>query len=275
MNRCRYFFYGLLPVFLTTVFSYGQGGQYHGGARLLGLGNASAALQDEWAAFHNVAGISGVEHPVVAFTYLHRYNIKALYSVAAVGILPLGKIGHVGMTVFRFGDKLYNEQKLSIGFANKIGFVRLGGQVHYLQVNVESLGREGLLIFDFGGIVELIPKLAFGARIFNATASVFNRFEQDYFPVCLSAGLSYTPASQIILSADIEKYSDLPVNIKSGIEYRLYQKISFRGGFNTQPSTFFFGIGFHAKRLGVDYACSNNHYLGYIHQVTASYKLKH
>ena len=149
----------------------------------------------------------------------------------------------------------------------------MGGQIHYLQVNIESLGREGLLLFDFGGIVELIPTLAFGARIFNATATDFHEFEQEYFPVILSAGLTYRPTNQIIINVDLEKMTNRQVNFKCGLEYLLYEKISFRGGFNMHPSAYFFGAGFKAPRIGLDYALSNNYYLGFIHQVTASYVL--
>lgn len=274
MNWCRHIFYGLIPVFLLFIPSYGQGGQYHGGARLYGMGNAGTALPDEWSAFYNISGISGVDRPVLAFTYIHRFNLKPLYSIAAVGVIPMGKVGNICATIYRFGDELYNEQKLSVGFANKIGFVRLGGQIHYLQINVASVGREGLLLFDFGGMVELIPTLSFGARIFNATATGYKRFEQEYFPVTMSAGLTYKPAKQVVLSADVEKITYQEFSVKFGLEYLIYEKVSLRGGFDYPQSVYYFGAGFRSDRLGFDYAMASNYDLGYIHQFSARYFLR-
>ncbi len=274
MKRCRYIFYSLIPVLLLFTPSFGQGGRFYGGARIYGAGNAGTALPDEWSAFYNISGISGVDRPVIAFAYIHRYNLKPLYSIAATGIVPLGKAGNICATIYRFGDKVYNEQKISFGFANKIGFVRLGGQIHYLQVNVESAGREGMVLFDFGGMVELIPSLSFGARIFNATATGYKRFEQDYFPVIMSAGLSYQPATQVIICADVEKEIHQALSVKLGLEYQIYDMISLRAGFNYPQSVYFFGVGLSSGRLGFDYSIAHNYHLGYIHHFSARYFLR-
>jgi hypothetical protein len=269
----RLFFIAIL-VFFHPAYTSGQQGRYDCGAAGFGVAGASVAQTNEWSAFHNIAGVSASEHPTLAFSYIHRYNLRPLQTMAAAVVVPVGRAAAITSGVFRFGDRLFNEQKISFGFANKIGFVRLGAQAHYTQINVESVGREGIFLLDLGGVIELGPTFSVGGHVFNASASGYNRFDAGRFPVILSAGLSYRPVKGIDICFEVEKELDIPTNTKLGVEYIVYERIPVRAGFNLEPSALFFGIGFRSSRIAVDYAFSHHHLLGYTHQGSCALFLK-
>src|SRR5690606_20338041 len=108
------------------------------GARARGMGNVSACLGDVWSMTNNVAGLTEVEHAAAAAS---RHAIPAFPSfnrMAAVFGLPIAS-GAGGLSAFRFGDDLYDEQVLSLGYANVFGLASLGIKGNYIQYRAERL----------------------------------------------------------------------------------------------------------------------------------------
>jgi len=128
---------------------------------------------------------------------------------------------------------LYSEQTISAAYGNKIGFVRIGFKVNYYQMRIDEFGSAGALFFDFGGIVELIPKVSFGAFISNFTVSQLNNVMQSELPVIMKLGLTYMPVNEVRLNLDI--YNDIAYKpiFKIGVEYLLSKKFILRTGINT------------------------------------------
>lgn len=255
---------------LISLSIHSQSIQIDMGARSKGLGNSNSNLADEWSIFNNVGGISGVNNGLVIFGYDRYFGIDGFNKIAAGAIQPF-RFGNVGLSVYSFGDELYNEQVVSAAFGNKVGFVRLGFKANYYQLSIDEFGTTGSLFFDFGGIVELIPKLSFGAYISNFTLSKLNNSEKTKLPVIMKAGLSYKPAKEVLLNLDLYKDIDYKPVIKAGIEYTIVKNFCLRTGINTNPFSSFFGAGLHLKRFKIDYAIGTHHFLGTSHQASVSY----
>jgi hypothetical protein len=80
-------------------------------------------------------------------------------------LLFVGGVTSVG--AFRFGDDLYNEQMVSLGFGNKFGIASLGVKANYIQYQADGFGTYGAVSIDFGGLAELTDQLSIGAYITN------------------------------------------------------------------------------------------------------------
>ena len=240
------------------------------GARSKGLGNSNSILTDEWSIFNNVGGISGVENGVVFFGYDTNTNIEGFDIVAAGAIQPL-KFGSIGMSVFKFGDELFSEQSVSVAYGNKVGFVRLGFKLSYYQMRIDEFGTAGSLYFDIGGIIELLPKLNFGAYISNFTLSKLSNPERSELPVVMKLGLLYTPVNKVRLNLDIYKDVAYKPIVRAGLEYVIIEKFYLRTGLNTDPFTSYFGGGILLDRFKIDYALGNNDFLGVSHQAAISF----
>ena len=255
---------------LILVKIFGQSLQFEAGGRSAGLGNTNSNLKDEWSIFNNVGGISGVENGVVIFGYNRYFGIEGFDKVAA-GLIHPFQFGNIGVSFFRFGDQLYSEQVVSAAFGNKIGFVNLGFRANYYQMRIEDFGTAGTLFFDLGGIVELIPKLSFGAYISNFTISRLNNSEKSSLPVIMKVGFSYQPVNELQLNIDLNKDVDYEPILKAGIEYLVSGKLYLRTGMNTNPFKGFFGVGILPGRFKIDYAIGTHQFLGNSHQASVSF----
>lgn len=249
---------------------YGQLADYEFGAKSKGVGNANTSIADQWAIFNNVAGISGPEQGAVFFGYDRYFDIEGFDKVAA-GIVQPVRFGSFGVSILRFGDDLYNEQIVSGAFGNKIGFVRLGFRANYYQMRIEDFGIASTLFFDIGGIVEMLPTLAFGAYISNFTASSLNDAKKTTLPVSMKLGISYTPTDEIMLNVDLYKDVEYKPVIKAGLEYKIADKLFVRTGLNSAPFKVFFGGGVCLGKFVVDYAVTSHTFLGMSHQASVSF----
>jgi hypothetical protein len=235
------------------------------GARAAGMGNAVVTISDEWAPFHNIAGIATQKRLVAGLWYKNDYAVRAFQetSVHVVGTLLKGGFA---ASFYKFGNELYNVNRISAGYAHKISLVRLGIQVHYVQAAMENLGVRKNVVLDFGGITELVPtKLFFGANIFNLNQATLNG---ELLPVLMKAGLSYRPGKKVMLNAEVEKDVLYKPTVKAGLEYAVLEKFSVRTGINTRPFINFFGLGFQNKIFQLDYALTKHSQLGYSHRIS-------
>ncbi len=243
------------------------------GARAFSMANTSVTLTDCWSSFHNVAGISGVEVPTSGFAYLSRYGIAGLNSLAITAVVPTRPV-HLSVDAYRFGDDLWSEHMLSVGAANKIGFVRLGMRLSYLQMRAEGYGSRSRLMLHFGGIVELWPTFTMGAYVHNLSQSRVSNEPYEALPVVMKVGFSYKPVPELMLNAEVEKDAVYEARLKAGMEYMIKDRFALRAGIYTQPVAHFFGVGFQAQRVSVDYGLSSDYRLGYTHQASVNYVLK-
>lgn len=239
------------------------------GARANGMGYASAALFDSWGIFNNMAGIAKLEEPSAIFAYDLRPALPG-GNRAAAGLVWPTKVGVIGGGVFRFGDGVYNESLLTAGFSNQFGLAALGVRINYIQYAAEGFGRTGVFSVGFGGIAELTEQLSVGAYITNINQPKISE-DGDRIPTILTAGICFKPTSKVIIATELEKDLEANANWKTGIEYSFHKKFCARTGFNLEPNTAFFGLGFRTTRLAIDYAIQHTAQLNLSHQTSINY----
>lgn len=244
------------------------------GARSSGMGYTSTCLQDEWSLFNNVGGLSGIKSPLVAAAYDAKPQLQAANRAAVVGNMPT-KVGVAALGIFRFGDDLYSEQKISVGFGNKFGLASLGASVNYIQYSATGFGTKGVVTLNFGGIAELTKQISIGAHIQNINQPKLTENGEEQVPTLLAAGVGFTPSDKVFFTGEIQKDLDHEATFKTGLEYKPAKKFAARTGFNLKPNALFLGIGFINTRLLIDYAYQYvPASLGSSHQASVCYKLK-
>lgn len=244
------------------------------GARAAALSNASVCIADGWSLDNNVAGIARLEKSEIGAFAENRFGLKAFSTVALVGIMKLGKSGGMGAELYRFGDKLYNEQRLGIGFAHQLGQVSLGLKADLLQVHVEEFGSKRVVAFSFGGQSEIIPNLLVGAHIYNFNQARLAEFQDERVPTVMKAGISYRPGKKVMLNAETEKDIELDADFKAGLEYQVIEKLALRTGFSTLTQSASFGVGFAARSFQINYAFTSQSRLGFSNHVSIGYKFE-
>ena len=236
------------------------------GARAQGLGYASSCLSDEWAILNNIGGLAKVDQITTSFTYDAQPQFKPFNRLAALFAVPT-KIGVAGVSIFRFGDDLYNEQILSAGFSNTFGLASLGVKVNYIQYNTGGFGRYDAVTVSAGGIAQLTPQLFIGAHIVNINQPKISG-STERVPTVLMAGIAFQPIDKLFISSELEKDLDYDPTWKTGLEYQVHKKFVFRTGFNINPNAGFAGVGFKPSKFILDYAFQYASNTGPRHQAT-------
>ncbi len=261
---------------LLAVNSYAQTDNALVGARAAGMGNASVVLADSWAILNNPAGMTGVQQGTAFATYENRFGFTPFQTLSVGAVLPLNiKDAAAGLSISRFGDELYNELKIGIGYAQKIDLVSLGLKINYLQVYLQDLGSRGSFVFELGGLVHLSPEISFGAHIYNFSQSSFtSEFAEDEpVPVIMRAGMSYTPSDVLLMTLEVEKDIDYPASIRAGLEYQIIKGIYGRTGIRTAPFDLHFGGGLRVKKWLLDLALTTQNNLGLSYTFSLGYHL--
>jgi hypothetical protein len=240
------------------------------GARAAGLGYAAACLSDEWSMLNNIGGLSKVEAPVAAFSFDSQPSFKPFNRMAAVIAVPI-KYGVSGASLFRFGDALYSEQIVSLGFSNTFGLASLGIRASYVQYNASGLGTKGVFTVSFGGIATVTKNISIGAYIININQPEISKDDGEKVPTRLMLGVRYKVSEQAMIITEAEKDLQFPLRLKGGVEYQPYKKFVFRSAFQLYPGALFFGFGFHPRKVKVDYAYQHSFAIGSRHQATIAY----
>jgi hypothetical protein len=243
------------------------------GARVYGTGRTSSCLSDEWSMLNNIGGLANVERPIAAFAQEINPSLISFNRTAATVALPIS-FGVTGMSLFRFGDDLYSEQMISLGFANTFGITSIGVKLNYIQYKVDGFGRKGMFSVSAGGITKLTKKILIGTYITNINQPKLSNTDRERLPTIITAGLGVNVSETIFITTEIEKDLDFDPTWKTGMEYSINKKFKARTGFNINPDAFFAGCGFTLTKLKFDYAFQYNPSLGNSHHASAAYFFK-
>jgi len=241
------------------------------GGRSWGLANASLTLADGWSMYHNVGGLARVKETSLSAACDVRYGMAGFTTVALTGLLPVS-YGTYGVSLDRFGDALYHEQRIGIAYGHQVDRVSLGFKASYAQVAVADLGSRGRFVFEFGGLAELTPHLWVGASVYNFTQARLASYADERIPTVLKAGLSWRPLPQLMLNVETEKDVEYAAQFKGGLEYQLAKPFFVRLGMATNPGTHHVGFGFKRSRLCFDYALRTHPTLGLSHHLSLNWQ---
>jgi hypothetical protein len=267
-------FFNLIPILLIlSIEIHAQSIYAPVSARVIGIGDAAVTLDGYWASFQNTAGITSTESLELGATYENRFGMPGM-DFMATGITGKVPFGHISINAFRFGDDIYNEHKLSLGYATEIGIIRIGGRANYIQYMVQDFGTRNTYSVDFGGIATITPQLVIGAQALNITQANINAETEQRVPTLLKLGLSYRPRDYFMLNAEIEKDIIKTAMIKLGAEYNFMEKFYLRTGLNSNSFQSFYGLGFKYLSFQWDYALSNHAEMGFSHSISMHYKLR-
>jgi hypothetical protein len=262
----KYFLVGLSLLGLTQ-FAFAQRISTLMGARAHGLAYASVTLEDEWSILNNTAGLARHNTTSVAATHLIHPSLTAFNKSALSVSLPL-KSGSMGVGAFKFGDDLYNEQLLTLGYAQRVGNTALGLRTNYSQFNAEGFGRKGQIAFSMGSITTLSSHVLVGINIHNILQPKFDKNWQEQLPTIITAGVGIKASENFNVYTELEKDISKRVGAKAAIEYHYLQKFFVRTGYNMMLNNVHVGVGFHKQSYHIDYGFSHHPFIGVSHQAS-------
>ncbi|MBN1926397.1 MAG: hypothetical protein JW798_11230 [Prolixibacteraceae bacterium] len=234
-------------------------------ARATGMGNAFISIEGIESVFHNQAGFTTVKKLSVLLGYENRFGIKELsqpYALVAI----VTKSGNFGLHFSTLGPSGWLETRVSLAYAKKISpRLSAGLQFNYFS-NILPEENQRLISagFEVGALYAPTKKIKIGAHVANPWSLPLKTLTyKETIPWVFRIGAHTTVSNNVLVSAEIEKTSSLPINIKGGIEWEALPDMFFRMGANSQPATFFAGLGYSYSFITANLAMCFHQRLGY------------
>jgi len=259
--RCRF----LLLIIFSVQFACNLFGQnLTNGARSEGMGNASVTLIDVWSIYNNQAAMAYIENPSFGASFSNQFAVKELSTKAISLVYPVNT-NVFGLSFNYFGYALYNESKVGLAFAKRLGkYFSVGIQLDYFDVTLANeYGSTGVALGEIGFYAQPLKKLSIGVSIYNISRSKIANFQDERLPSLMRLGFGYHFTDMVQLTAETEKDLSNDMRFKAGVEFKLVKNIMLRTGINTNPVYNSFGISYVVKNFRADLAFQRNSILGY------------
>lgn len=260
------FFTLLLGVSCCTISinSVSQTLRYSISMPYISLGAYSINQADPFFFTSNQAALARVKSPGVGVFGERRFLLteNSVYGLAAV--IPTSK-GNFGVQLNHAGFKNFNENKVGLAYARKLGrTVDLGVQFNYYGYRVPQYANVSAINFELGAILHFSDKLSGGIHVYNPIGGKLGKGnDTEKLAAAYKFGLGYDASENFYVSTEIIKEEDKPVNIIGGIQYQLARQFFARGGFMTETGVGFAGLGLGWKNLRLDVSGSYHPQLGF------------
>ncbi len=227
------------------------------------LGAYSTRQTDPFAFTNNQAALAQIKNATAGVFGERRFMLaeNSVYGLAAA--IPTS-MGNFGVQVNYAGFKNFNENKVGLAYARKLGkLLDLGVQFNYYGYRVPQYGNASALNFEIGAIMHFSDKLNGGIHVYNPVGGKLGKDITEKLASAYKLGLGYDASDNFYVSAEIIKEEDKPVNVTGGVQYQFLKQFFARAGFVSETGGGFAGIGLGWKNLRLDVSGSYHPQLGF------------
>ncbi|RYF87572.1 MAG: hypothetical protein EOO03_10480 [Chitinophagaceae bacterium] len=174
------------------------------------LGAYTTRQTDPFAFTNNQAALAQVNTAKVGVFGERRFMLaeNTLYGLAAA--IP-SSLGNFGLQLNYAGFKNFNEQKVGLAYARRLGkFLDLGAQFNYYGYRVPQYGNASAINFEIGAIMHFSDKLNGGIHVYNPVGGDLPKETSEKLASAYKMGLGYDASDNFYVSAEIIKEEDKP-----------------------------------------------------------------
>lgn len=258
----------MLIVFFVFIGQTAYGQSYEStDAYTLGRANIKSVSGKSVSAF-NSSALNIDSNLVIGLFINNQYALQALSSFGAFARKIIGN-GQFSGGISFFGDENYQERRLNTAYALKVQEnLRFGVAINAWQFAFrEKEANQSILTFS-PAVNYVYKDLEIGFFAQNLGLTKESSF---YLQESLALGASYY-LNNVILSAELEKYSNRKLLTKIAIDYSLNKKISFIYGLGLGEFNQHLGIAFMLRNIRIDVAFFYQNKLGNSSGIGATYK---
>ncbi|MGB3542059.1 hypothetical protein, partial [Rubrivirga sp.] len=222
-----------------------------GGARVLGMGRAGAALQAVWG-HTNPGARAGLEAGRAAVQASQAFGLSEL-QLGAVAVASPTPFGVVALDARTYGFSERRETRVQVGFARPVRLsttrrLDIGVNVGVESASTEGFGSETAVLVDVG----VQGRVVSGLRAGLSGRNLLGLGRSDRTDLQLSSstvpgvtvGLAYSPSDKALLLLDADQDLDFGLSVRAGAEVRPVEALALRAGVSTDPVRFTAGAGF-------------------------------
>lgn len=226
-----------------------------------GLGAYSSVHTDIFSFINNQASLAGLKNFSAGVFGERRFMLNELNNYMAVAGIPTHS-GNFGLKATYSGFTDYNETQLGLAYARKLGKkVDIGAQFNYNGIRIAGYGNASAISFELGSILHITDKLHAGIQVNNPVGGKFGK-EQEKLPSVYSFGVGYDASEKFMLTAEVEKEENQPINVNAGFQYRFIEQLQVRAGVSSAASIVWAGVGVRLNAVRIDITSNYHPHLG-------------
>ena len=223
----------------------------------------STAQNDPLSFTGNQAALAQVKNAGVGVFGERRFMLAETSSYSLGASLPT-RLGNFGLQVNYAGFKNFNENKIGLAYARKLGkLLDVGVQFNYYGYRIPAYGNASTINFEIGAMVHLTDKLNAGVHVYNPVGAKLGKTSDEKLASAYKAGLGYDASEKFFISAEIIKEENKPVNVIAGLQYRFAHQFFAKAGFISESTTAYAGAGVAWKNLRLDISSAYHPQLGF------------
>jgi hypothetical protein len=235
--------------------------RYPQAAPYIGQGAYSYHFVDVFSATANQAALARLPVAGGGIYTERRFLLEQLTSYSAIAAMPTS-LGGWGIAAHYLGSGEFNESQVGLAYGKKLGQVDLGVQFNYAMIRAAGYGSDGAVTVEIGTLWHITEQVHIGMHLFNPSGGKFGKQGQEKMAWVYKTGGGYEISEKLLLSADMIKAEDKPVNVQVGMQYVPDKRFFIRAGMATATTSPFLGAGWAWKNIRTDITASYHPQLG-------------
>lgn len=234
----------------------------------ISLSAYSQQQNDPMSFIGNQAALAQSKHAGIGVYGERRFMLNETSNYTFAASVP-SKLGNFGLQMNYAGFANFNENKIGLAYARKLGtLVDFGVQFNYYGYRIPVYGNASTVNFEIGAIMHLTDKLNAGLHVYNpvggnlASTGLLSKDDEKLAAV-YKVGLGYDASENFFISGEIVKEEDRAVNVVAGLQYRFARQFFAKAGFISESGTAYAGAGAGWKNLRLDISSSYHPQLGF------------
>ncbi len=244
----------LLPFFVSlSFFIQAQTLRRPVAAGYTGAGAYSVHHVDVFSFTANQGSLAQLKNSAAGVYAERRFLLSELTHYSAV-IGLVTNSGNFGIKANYSGFSDYNETQLGLAYGRKLGSkLDLGAQFNYNGIRIAGgYGNASAVSFEFGTIFHVSEKLHAGFHVNNPVGGKFGKNQEEKLSSVYGFGIGYDASEKFLVSVEIEKEEDQPVNVNAGVQYKFIEQLLVRAGMSSATSSAWLGLGVTLKSFRLD-----------------------
>jgi hypothetical protein len=191
-----------------------------------------------------------------------RFQLAETNMFSAVIVMPT-QHGNFGFQADYFGYKNFNESQLGMAYARSLSSkLDIGIKFNYYSFRVPGYQNASAVNFEIGAIAHLTEQLHAGIHFYNPAGGNLSKTDHEKLGAIYKLGLGYEVSQSFLISAEIVKHEDLPVNVNAGVQYNFTKQFFARVGIASENESPYAGAGIFWNDLRLDVTASYHPQLG-------------
>ena len=238
------------------------------GADCWALGGQSLTQSSVFGVQNNPAAITKIEKLNIGLYQELRFRQTALMLSAISLVQPIKWI-HIGLGIVQQGNSGFNQQKINLSLAKKLGpQLALGINLTYVATHIAETDSKSNYLAEIGLLYVPNSKTDIGFFVFNPTQVNYQFAISEPFASFIRMGVSYKLSTQLKVLGEFEHRIIYGNSLKLGFEYSPVPKFFLAAGWSQNPQYITFGSGFQTKKYKINLAFSKHAVLGFTPHVS-------